>query len=93
MSGGFSYIVDPHGSKFTWEVKKKERKMRKKEDNRLEEEETTERNLAQESKELEGERVRKATEEISLILAKYDVQIEGIAVIKATEIRIIPKRG
>jgi len=60
--------------------------MREKEEN-----EEKERNLAEEAKNLEEERIRRATLEINEILVKYNVQIEGIALIKATEIRIVTK--
>ena len=60
--------------------------MREKEEN-----EEKERNLAEETKNLEEERIRRATLEINEILVKYNVQIEGIALIKATEIRIVTK--
>ena len=59
----------------------------------LEEWEEQERRLVQETKELEERRIRKATEEIQRILEKYGVELEGIAIIKATEIRISPKRS
>ena len=41
---------------------------------------------------LESQRVNKALAEIQVILDKYNVQLGAVAVVPATEIRIVPKK-